>query len=587
MLRMANISKRKVLVIAGVVACVFACAIVALLEFDSLGRPTPSGPSKGPSATAGYMIALGPLSAAWGFSMYIRCSDAKIRRWLVGVAALVAFWMLVVLLKYPIRGDLATALLWYCYYIPMTAIPTLCVLCAMRAASLDEVAWARCARRVIVAISAFAVFAVLTNNVHHFIFAFDFADLDWGGNYRYAFGYYVLVAWYIVLFVIFFATLFLSARRSLRSMLFPIGVIVGVGVVYGVMFTLRHVATLTSNVALTYCILAMVAIELTLDLGFFPSYAWYTLAFSKLPFDLKVLEANGDTVFQTEMAQPMPQAAADTLKTADKGLGESWAFRTTGAPHTLFKVYPVSGGRAVLAEDVAAVDERRDALAATQERLRRSNAMLEREAEVQHETWRLRSERELFVEIEKSLESKTRRIQVLLDGLPDSNDQDSIARRREMLVEVKLLVAYCKRKGALVLAEKSDPEFNRERLQLVFNETAADLRSIGVECAALVQTNTPLPASMVSVLYDCLYDFATVANAASDAVLMLFVQQDERRVQLRAMLDSSDAESERMAATFDELRANLEKHRVEYSIETDSSSVSLVAYVPLPTKGGK
>ena len=222
--------------------------------------------------------------------------------------------------------------------------------------------------------------------------------------------------------------------------------------------------------------------------------------------------------------------------------------------------------------------------AATQERLRRSNAVLEREAEVQHEMWRLRSERELFVEIEKSLESKTRRIQMLLDSLPDSTDPDSIARRREMLVEVAA-VAYCKRKGALVLAEKSDFEFNRERLQLVFNETAADLRSIGVECAVLVQTNTPLPASVVSVLYDCLYDFATVANAASDAVLMLFVQQDERRVQLRAMLDSSDAESERMAATFDELRASLEKHRVEYSIEADSSSASLVAYVPLPTKG--
>ncbi len=91
--------------------------------------------------------------------------------------------------------------------------PNVAVLCAMRAASLDEVAWVRCVRRVIVAISAFAVFAVLTNNVHHFIFAFDFADPDWGGNYRYAFGYYVLVAWYIVLFVIFFATLFLSARR--------------------------------------------------------------------------------------------------------------------------------------------------------------------------------------------------------------------------------------------------------------------------------------------------------------------------------------------------------------------------------------
>ena len=82
------------------------------------------------------------------------------------------------------------------------------------------------------------------------------------------------------------------------------------------------------------------------------------------------------------------------------------------------------------------------------------------------------------------------------------------------LTEVKLLIAYCKRKGGLVLAGKSDPAFNRERLQLVFNETAADLRTLGIDCAALVDIKRVLPASTVSVLYDCLYDFAAAAFAA-------------------------------------------------------------------------
>ena len=74
-----------------------------------------------------------------------------------------------------------------------------------------------------------------------------------------------------------------------------------------------------------------------------------------------------------------------------------------------------------------------------------------------------------------------------------------------------------------MLAGKSDPAFNRERLQLVFNETAADLRTLGIDCAALVDVKRVLPASTVSVLYDCLYDFAAAAFAASNPILMLFV----------------------------------------------------------------
>ncbi len=239
------------------------------------------------------------------------------------------------------------------------------------------------------------------------------------------------------------------------------------------------------------------------------------------------------------------------------------------------------GGRALLANDVSGIDQRRAALQAKSDRLSRSNALLSQMTKVRGEQARLRSERELYSQIETSLADKTARIKELLDALPADDDPASQARRREMLVEVKLLVAYCKRKGALVLAEKADPEFNRERLQLVFNETASDLRSIGVDCAAIVQTARPLPAGVVSVLYDCLYDFATAANAATDAVLMLFVQEDGDAVVLRAALTATVAAGEDLSQALAVLEGDLAARGIEHSCEVSGGEMSFVARIPV------
>ncbi len=586
MVRVADISKNTVLVIAGACAAAFAAVLVAIEVSGAFDAPAPSRFSNGPSATTGYMILFGPLSAAWSFSVYVRCSDAFIRRRLIAVAALVAFWMLTVLVKYPMRNDLAVSMLWYCYYIPLVAIPALCFTCALRAAAIDGTRAGRIARAAAAVVSTTFIALVLTNNVHHFVFDFSFANPDWAGSYRYAPGYYALVAWCAALLLAFFATLFLAARAQLRSALVPIGVILGIAAAYSALYILRHVITLASNMSLTYCVLVIVALEIALDLGLLPSYARYADAFAKLPFDLKLLDGQGNVELRSNAAKPLVPSVASAMAASHAAQNGTWTFRASDAPATLFKTYPISGGRALLAEDVSAIDSRRAALESKRQQLLRSNAVLSREAEVQREMWRLRSERELFGEIEASLESKTRRIRQLLDALPQENDAESAARKREMLIEVKLIVAYCKRKGALVLAEKSDPEFDRERLQLVFNETAADLRSIGVDCAALVQTNAPLPAPVVSALYDCLYDFATAANDASDAVLMLFVQEEPHDVLMRAALSTRDAQSERMKNTFESLRRNLAARTIECEIEVSADSATLIARVPLANQDG-
>ena len=142
-----------------------------------------------------------------------------------------------------------------------------------------------------------------------------------------------------------------------------------------------------------------------------------------------------------------------------------------------------------------------------------------------------------------------------------------------------------------MLAGKSDPAFNRERLQLVFNETASDLRTLGIDCAALVDVKRVLAASTVSVLYDCLYDFAAAAFAANNPILMLFVSDKveagegpgtgkQRIVEMRAALEAEEsAQTEGYTRSLEELRRTLERRDVSFSLDVASTGATLAVRV--------
>ena len=143
-----------------------------------------------------------------------------------------------------------------------------------------------------------------------------------------------------------------------------------------------------------------------------------------------------------------------------------------------------------------------------------------------------------------------------------------------------------------MLAGKSDPAFNRERLQLVFNETAADLRTLGIDCAALVDVRRVLPASTVSMLYDCLYDFAAAAFAASNPILMLFVsdkveggegpgaQRRRRVVEMRAALEAEESvQTEGYTRSLEELRRVLERRNVRFPLDIAPDGATLAMQV--------
>lgn len=578
-----------------------AALLLALLACEAFGSAPPPEAQVRPlsfwrqvrrhtSETFGFVFFFAPLVAVWGFSVHIRCSERLIRRPLKTVAVLVVLWLVVVLVKYRCvtQNQQLIALLWYLYYVPMTLIPLLCLVCAFRAAGIDHLRPVCVFEKALVAASVAAVALVLTNSLHHLVFSFNFADPLWQDHYTYRWGYWVLVSLYVGEYLGYFIVLFSSATRRRRAALALITFSAFLVGVYFLLYILRSVYTIRTNFSLAYCATVILLLEISLDLGVLPSSLWYRDAFAGLPLDLKVLTPQNEVAFETDVAGPLPENVAEMMEYMRRQAAGGMAqYRTSLVPHTLFKSYRVSGGTALITEDVTSIDERRDALLERQERLRRSNAALVHEGRVRHELWQLESERRLLQEVKDAISDKIGRMNALLADLPQGDGPEERARRREMLIEVKFLVAYCKRKGALVISRKGDPDFDRDRLQLVFNETASDLRSVGVNCAVVVDVDRQLPVETVHLLYDCLYDTAVAAFFARDPILMIFVRERGERVEMRVALDSAEVDTDRIEQISSRLRQSLREHDATLLLESSPTSLNAVMSLPVAAEGPK
>ncbi len=519
--------KRRVLIVAACIAAATFALLICAEIFLPSKPPSFSSLGFGSSSTTGFMVLMGPALAAWAFSFYVRCPDATIRNQLVTIAALLAFWLLDVIVKYPMKSDLGTSICWYLYYVPMLFVPALAFACALRAACLDTTKTGKTARSIAFAGSALLALFVLTNNLHHAVFSFSFDDPGWSGNYHYEWGYWLVAGWFVLLYGAFFALLFPAARKQLRPSFAPLAIIAGLAIAYSLLYILRNAHFFSTNLALTYTILIVVAVEITLATGILPSYAWYREAFYKLPFDLKVLTRNGQLAYSTAQAKPLSPETAEKVTELGTLNGTTIDFRVPSNPHTLKRAYGISGGTALLSIDVSKTDARRSALKKQKEELINTSELLKRSATIRQDLALREAERDLFEQISNSLAEKTAEINRLIEDLPKDDSPESAAIRRKNLTRVKFLVAYCKRKGSLIVAEREGVSFTQAQVELVFTEAAADFRSMGIESAALFRLINPLSPATMAHLYDCAYDFASLAFSVKNPTLLLFGENDE------------------------------------------------------------
>lgn len=509
----------------------------------------------------------------WGVMAYLRCLDPRISRRLAAVAVILTLWLMVVTIKWNTTNLEFARFLWYGYYIPMACLPPLCLSCALRSAGVEigeTAAWIRVA-----CITFGIVFAVLalTNDAHRLFFTFDVPNPGFTGMYSYGPAYWVFFAYNALCYLAFFCVLWRSSRSALRGLVAPSATVATAGLLFCVAYALRVDWAVSLNFSLVYGILVMVTLELCLDLGLIPSTRSFKKVFDELPFDLKILSRSGSLYRQTKAAGPLN---ADVVNHMSHSMSES--FRLPDFPDSLFISWPLSGGMALLTQDMSGLNKLNRTLGRRGVELKHDLEALEHDRELAELLAELEAKSRLVDDVDAALSASMAEVTTLLDNLPVEPHA-----RQQQLERARMLVAYCKRKGSLVLAEAADPELDRDRIRLIANELACDLRAVGIDCAALVNLDHPVAAQQASTLYDCIYDMAFMAFECSFPALIYHLgERDDGLVELRAHLQSDDEEDLSSLPRTQALRERLDQCDVIYALTGDIGQLMLIARV----KGG-
>lgn len=550
---------------------------------------TPQGISA--TTVSGIMMTMCALLTGWGGTIHFRCSDREIRKRLMIICALMVLWLIASLLKYAAKTSFFITMMWYLFYAPMLFVPTQFLFCVLHASTHGSSIHIQKAKRIITVITSVLLAFVLTNNLHFAVFQFNYATFTNESAYSYQWGYFVVLAWSLILMISSFIIIGLNARHNLIPSLVLIICVFALLMTYSVLYINRFDPVFSSNITMNYTLFIFIIAELCLRLKILPTCSSFRQLFQKMPVDTKILDQSGNIVLQTETAQPLPNRVRKRFLDAPTA---KQTFTSSDQPTKRFRSFPLNGGIAILTEDIAPIVKNQQSLEHLRRRLQRQNQMLQQDGAMKSQLYLQQRKRQLYNEIRATLSSTVEEIGSRIEKLPGrSTPEEAEARKRELL-KIKMLVAYCKRKGSLIL-NKSDanPDFNRERIVLVTNETASDLRTAGIECAALVETRHNLPAETVSILYDCFYDFCMASFDYENPAIMFFLHDKADSPNIAEMRLALDSDSQREPANREALKKledTLAHHNVAYHLASDGGSLSLTVLaqkntLPLHTGG--
>lgn len=313
----------------------------------------------------------------------------------------------------------------------------------------------------------------------------------------------------------------IKARRRLRWLIIALIAILAACIVAGGMLPLAASAAVLAIV---------VTIEALLATDVIPSARNFYDLFRLLPLDLRILTRGGTVAFHTDRARAIDNTTLYQLAQQGKSVAagevlDTHAEALTGAD---CKLYKLNAGIALLVEDTAEMNELQARLREREDKLAAKNEVLRHDHAMRSLLYRQNRERELGERVEQDLASTVERIENILSSLPDDSNESSRQERLAQLTLVKVLVAYCKRKGMIALVSAESDVMSPQSLEVIAREAMTDLQSIGIDCGILVSADKPIAIAAVNTIYDSFYDCIIGVLRRTNPVLMVYISQQDR-----------------------------------------------------------
>ena len=483
MLRRYGLSAKAVFLIFALILTALFCRI-AVLNFN------PGLFSDKLLNTLRVFIYLG-LFAFWGVSIRRRVMQREMSNFLTATALLLFSWLLIRELKWHyIAGEDVQRYLWYLYYIPILALPSLALFVSLLAGK-SENERLRKPLLFLAAPSMLLSLLVLTNDLHQLVFVFPEDAISWNENdFEYGALFYFIYAWAVLTalasFMVMMLKSFTKGKRDL--VLLPL-IPIGVAALYAALY--YFLPSELGDLAAVYCLSLAAFYESCIITGLIPSNRRYSDLFSaSAGISAQISDKDYNVVYAARSAEPLPKGYMMQAEEKPLILKEGRRLRSMAVP----------GGHAFWIEDIYELLRLRETLEERKEELEDRNALLKYEYEREKEQKKVEEQNRLYDLLQSKTQKQLNRIEKLVNEYRKEEGEEN---RRKILSEIVFLGSYIKRRKDFILSMEAEELIEAARLESALNESFRALKNTGVSCAFSVNSGIDeLPAELITEAYD-------------------------------------------------------------------------------------
>lgn len=479
----------------------------------------------------------------WIALLYIRIFDKTLKKYVLSIGVLLAFWMVVRMFKTYTTGYV-TEMLWYLYYIPLLLIPTFYYNCSSYLINSKN----KKRRIATIVISTILFLLVITNSLHNIVFKIKSNINDYNHNI----GYFIIVVWILCLIVVAILNLIKSSKNKGYKNIISISIIILIGLVYTILYIKNVPVIRKTNMSVIIGTLFCVGLEMMLDFNLIPNNFRYKKIFKNSNLPLEIISKDGKTRIATNHSINLKENIINDIK-------DNKVKNTYKDNNIVKNVKAISGGYSIEEKDFSKINEYEKELKLIQQELIEQETILQKQRKIATEIYETKLKSEIIELLDEKIEQKRNLINELIKEMKITDI--------DKMQDIKLLLNYCKRMSSLVISSYNKEKYDNKRLEIIINEMLIEAQALGIN-GVLKTNNFEISSGETANIYEIIFETIMKFRETN---FILYIQVNNSYTEIKYLFDGKHKNFKKEIE-----KLQLEKLlKIEQIIDEDGTTIKL------------
>ncbi|NLC96052.1 MAG: hypothetical protein GX675_00565 [Erysipelotrichaceae bacterium] len=465
----------------------------------------------------------------WGYSLYYRITDLKIRRLSMVFVLLLILWMILKFYKGITDNYEHIEILWYLFYLPM--LMNLYIYNKMLVYSYNNNP-NKIIDKVLLLITCLLILLVLTNRNHNIVFIFS--DVTKPSIYTYNFGYNLIVIWMVFLSVLSIINMFKIYKNRKKYSLIYILIFFILIFIHNRYYVLRIPRIFSSDFSLMYTIVFIYLLEASIRLNILPGNYYYNEVFNIPNLNLFIVDNNFNIKYQPTGNNTIPH---DVFKNIKKDI-ISQEIYSKNNKDIMYKVDKIDGGFSIKIIDVFVINKLMKEVNTKSIVINRQNKILTIEQDLKRKITKQKISSNIKNKVDEVLIKKIDLINEYTDliyGEDLSLQQDYL-----LLAYIKIFVGYCKNKASLILKGMKNKYISSDDFSIIMHNIIQDSYTAKIEGQVFVTINNDIDINNVHSIFDITNNILEKCTRFSKSNLFLKISENKQYYTYDVIIDVYD-----------------------------------------------